>query len=456
MTIQEAYNKIVPWLEYAIVVELFTAYGTKEIALGNVGQVENQVNFLVDSNPHGLSASDAAALKQMLMEQGTELFNYYDGNINALTVRKEELAMVLPTMVQEAPDLWRDILDQSRMTDAEREYAEWEESQRALNEMLGDDLNQKTMTGIIGNMMSGEFYGIAGNPTIGARTLTGNGSVPIFQVGVETNLYSDPHIQASGQTWLQDIQLRLVELGLLGDYIGDEDRTIFTPNQLDQATIRGLRDLMSTLNRGGQYLPAAQTLLSDFKEAGLDIGGLEKALASNDTSAIAAYLSDVAASPEMKSIFHNYLVTGADNLIKEKRKLGADMQIIVTPSFQSRIADAKTTWQSITGSMMNPYLAAVAAKEIGQIYEDVQLSEGKYMSQYGTANSIYKKAQQDRITGNAPSSVVKPMSNPLDFIEQKISESITKMAVEDNAAYAEGNMQRNYGTNLWAILSNLG
>jgi len=69
---------------------------------------------------------------------------------------------------------------------------------------------------------------------------------------------------------------------------------------------------------------------------------------------------------------------------------------------------------------------------------------------------VYKKAQQDRIAGNAPSSTTKPFSDPLDIIENKIQETIMKMAVEDNAAFAAGDTQKNYGTNLWALLSSLG
>ena len=39
MTVQEAYNKILPLLEYYIVADLFTEYGAKEQAFGNEGMI---------------------------------------------------------------------------------------------------------------------------------------------------------------------------------------------------------------------------------------------------------------------------------------------------------------------------------------------------------------------------------------------------------------------------------
>ena len=451
MTVQEAYNKILPLLEYYIVADLFTEYGAKEQAFGNEGMIDNQIFQILESMPYELSQAERGELESMLKEEGMLLFNYYDNNINALTTRKEKLDIALPTLVEEAPELWRDILDQSRMTDAEREYEEWIQSQAQLNEAL----SSANMEQIIGNVMAGDFYGLVGNPSIGRRQF-GAGTIPVFQVGVETNLYADPHIGINGQTWLQDVQIALVELGFLGGFYGQEDRTIFTPNQLDEPTMRAIQDAMGMLNRSGQYLPDSQTLLDDFEKAGINTAGLEQVLESGDTGKVAEFFGSIAASPEMKNIFHNYFITGVNAMIADKKKLGADMQIIVTPSFESRLADAKSQWSSITGGMMNPYLAAVAAGEINKIYEEVQMSEGKYMSSYGTAMSVYQKAQQDRIAGNAPSSVKKPFSDPLDIIENKIQQSIMKLAVEDNAAFAAGDTQKNYGTNLWALLSSLG
>ena len=455
MTVQEAYNKILPLLEYYIVTDLFTEYGMKEQSFGNEGMIDNQILQILESMPYELSQAERSELESMLKEEGMLLFNYYDNNINALTTRKEKLDIALPTLVEDAPELWRDVLDQSRMTDAEREYEEFIQSQSAISGLLGDELTQQQMEIAIGNLMAGDFYGLMGNPTIGRRQF-GSGTIPVFQIGIETNLYADPHITQSGMTWLQDVQIGLVELGLLGDYYGDQDRTIFTPNQLDEPTKRAIQDAMGILNRSGQYLPDSETLLNDFKEAGLNTAGLEAALQSGKLEDIASFFNNVAASPEMKAIFHNYFMTGINNMINDKKKLGGDMQVIVTPSFEARVADAKSQWASITGGMMNPYLAAVAASEIDKIYRDVQMSEGKYMGPYGAAMSVYKKAQQDRIAGNAPSSTTKPFSDPLDIIENKIQETIMKMAVEDNAAFAAGDTQKNYGTNLWALLSSLG
>jgi hypothetical protein len=455
MTVQEAYNKILPLLEYYIVTDLFTEYGMKEQSFGNEGMIDNQILQILESMPYELSQAERSELESMLKEEGMLLFNYYDNNINALTTRKEKLDIALPTLVEDAPELWRDVLDQSRMTDAEREYEEFIQSQSAISGLLGDELTQQQMEIAIGNLMAGDFYGLMGNPTIGRRQF-GSGTIPVFQIGIETNLYADPHITQSGMTWLQDVQIGLVELGLLGDYYGDQDRTIFTPNQLDEPTKRAIQDAMGILNRSGQYLPDSETLLNDFKEAGLNTAGLEAVLQSGEAGQIAQFFGSVAASPEMKSIFHNYFMTGINNMINDKKKLGGDMQVIVTPSFEARVADAKSQWASITGGMMNPYLAAVAASEIDKIYRDVQMSEGKYMGPYGAAMSVYKKAQQDRIAGNAPSSTTKPFSDPLDIIENKIQETIMKMAVEDNAAFAAGDTQKNYGTNLWALLSSLG
>ena len=456
MTVQEAYNKILPLLEYYIVADLFTAQGTKEQAFLNDSSIEKQINEITSSMPYELSDAEIIELNRRLLTEGKNIFNYFDTNINALSKRKEDLDIALPTLVEEAPELWADILDQSRMTDAEREYEEWIQSQAGVAEILGNDLSQEQIQIAVANLMTGQFYGISGNPAIGRRDISGSGTIPLFTYGMETNLYSDPHIQKNGQTWLQDVQLRLIELGLLGDYVGQEDRTIFTPNQLDQATINALEDLMGTLNRSGQYLPGASQLLKDMTELGLDTGAFETALGSGDSATISQFFADVASSNDAKKLFHNYLIQGADKLIKDKKRMGADMQIIITPSYEARMADAKSQWFSLTGSMMNPYLAAVAAQEVGKIYEDVQMSEGKYMGAFGLASSIYKKAQQDRVAANAPSSVVKPMSDPLQLIEQKITETISKMAIEDNAAFSEGSTQRNYGTNLWALLSSLG
>ena len=451
MTVQEAYNKILPLLEYYIVADLFTEYGAKEQAFGNEGMIENQVFQILESMPYEFTQEQRQELESMLLTEGNLLFNYYDNNINALSRRKEDLDIALPTLVEETPELWRDILDQERMTTAEREYEEWIQSQAQLNEALSSE----NMEQIIGSVMAGDFYGLIGNPAIGRRQF-GEGTIPVFQVGVETNLYADPHIGIGGQTWLQDVQIALVELGFLGGFYGQEDRTIFTPNQLDEPTARAIRDAMGMLNRSGQYLPDSQTLLDDFKKAGLNTAGLEQVLESGDTGKVAEFFGSIAASPEMKNIFHNYFMTGVNAMIADKKKLGADMQIIVTPSFEARLADAKTQWSSITGGMMNPYLAAVAAAEIEDIYKNVQMNEGKYMSSYGAAMSVYQKAQQDRIAGNAPSSIEKPFSDPLDIIENKIQQSIMKLAVEDNAAFAAGDTQKNYGTNLWALLSSLG
>jgi len=456
MTVQEAYNKILPLLEYYIVADLFTAQGTKEQAFLNDSSIEKQINEITSSMPYELSDAEIIELNRRLLTEGKNIFNYFDTNINALSKRKEDLDIALPTLVEEAPELWADILDQSRMTDAEREYEEWIQSQAGVAEILGNDLSQQQIQIAVANLMTGQFYGISGNPAIGRRDISGSGTIPLFTYGMETNLYSDPHIQKNGQTWLQDVQLRLIELGLLGDYVGQEDRTIFTPNQLDQATINALEDLMGTLNRSGQYLPGASQLLKDMTELGLDTGAFETALGSGDSATISQFFADIASSSDAKKLFHNYLIQGADKLIKDKKRMGADMQIIITPSYEARMADAKSQWFSLTGSMMNPYLAAVAAQEVGKIYEDVQMSEGKYMGAFGLASSIYKKAQQDRVAANAPSSVVKPMSDPLQLIEQKITETISKMAIEDNAAFSEGSTQRNYGTNLWALLSSLG
>ena len=196
MTVQEAYNKILPLLEYYIVADLFTEYGAKEQAFGNEGMIENQVFQILESMPYEFTQEQRQELESMLLTEGNLLFNYYDNNINALSRRKEDLDIALPTLVEETPELWRDILDQERMTTAEREYEEWIQSQAQLNEALSSE----NMEQIIGSVMAGDFYGLVGNPAIGRRQF-GEGTIPVFQVGVETNLYADPHIGIGGQTW---------------------------------------------------------------------------------------------------------------------------------------------------------------------------------------------------------------------------------------------------------------
>ena len=139
MTVQEAYNKILPLLEYYIVADLFTEYGAKEQAFGNEGMIENQVIQILESMPYEFTQEQRQELESMLLTEGNLLFNYYDNNINALSRRKEDLDIALPTLVEETPELWRDILDQERMTTAEREYEEWIQSEAQLNEALSSE-----------------------------------------------------------------------------------------------------------------------------------------------------------------------------------------------------------------------------------------------------------------------------------------------------------------------------
>ena len=452
MTVNDAYNKILPLLEYYIVADLFSASGLQEQAFGNDSLIRTQAEEIVNSMPYNLDETEKAQLINMLTAEGKNYFTMYENNRSALTKRKEEFDIILPTLVEEQPEIWRDVLDQSRMTDAEREYEEFIQGQAALQDLYGSE----ELAAAVGSMLGSQFYGIQGSPAIGQRGFGTGGTLPIFTLGIETNLYADPHIQKNGQTWLQDIQLRLVELGLLGDYINQEDRTIYTPNQLDQPTINAMQDLMTTLNRSGQYLPSGDELIKGFVSAGIDTANIEAALASGDAAAVSRLFADVASSPKTKGLFHNYLLQGADSLIKDKRKTGMDTQIIVTPSMDARMSEAKNQWLQMTGSLMNPYLAGVAAADIAKIYEEVQLSEGRYMSPYTAAASVYKSAQQDRIKGDAPNQVVKPFSDPLELINQKVTESIAKLVIEDNQAMNQGALQQSYGTNLWRLLSSLG
>jgi len=281
-------------------------------------------------------------------------------------------------------------------------------------------------------------------------------TVPLFTFGIETNLYSDPTITNAGTTWLQDVQLALVELGLIGQYMGEgDDRTLYAVNQLDNITLAGMRDLMTTLNRSGQYLPTGSQIIKDFTDLGLDTAMLEAAL-TGESGDVVNVFNTVASSPEGKQLFHNYLLTGAQKMIADKRRTGMDTQIILTPSYDARIAEAKSQWRTITGTMMNPYLAAVAAQDIANIYEEVQLSEGEYMSPYAAAADTYIKSQKERIKGDNVDAIYKPYSDPMTTIQQKIGEAISKMSIKDNEEFVSGTVQKSYGTNLWNLLSSLG
>ena len=101
-------------------------------------------------------------------------------------------------------------------------------------------------------------------------------------------------------------------------------------------------------------------------------------------------------------------------------------------------------------------LAAVAAQDIANIYEEVQLSEGEYMSPYAAAADTYIKSQKERIKGDNVDAIYKPYSDPMTTIQQKISEAISKMSIKDNEEFVSGTVQKSYGTNLWNLLSSLG
>jgi hypothetical protein len=448
-------------LDYYIVSTLFTASGLREVTNNASKQnIQDIVNAYLDSLPPEYSADlaprDIAALSEELTAEGMELYTMYANDAALLADRKYELDIIVEQRVQEQDPMWRDITDASRMTQAEKDYEDFIAGQAELRELLGDDTNAANIKAAIGSIMAGDFYGIAGNPAIGRRGLGMSNTVPLFTFGIETNLYSDPTITNAGTTWLQDVQLALVELGLIGQYMGEgDDRTLYAVNQLDDITLAGMRDLMTTLNRSGQYLPTGSQIIKDFTDLGLDTAMLEAAL-TGESGDVVNVFNTVASSPEGKQLFHNYLLTGAQKMIADKRRTGMDTQIILTPSYDARIAEAKSQWRSITGTMMNPYLAAVAAQDIANIYEEVQLSEGEYMSPYAAAADTYIKSQKERIKGDNVDAIYKPYSDPMTTIQQKIGEAISKMSIKDNEEFVSGTVQKSYGTNLWNLLSSLG
>lgn len=449
-------------LDYYIVSALFTASGLREVTnAASEENIRNIVNDYLDSLPSEYSSvlapRDIAALSDELTAEGVELYQTYVNDAALLQERKYELDIIVEQRTVEQDPMWRDITDTSRMTQAEKDYEEFLKSQAALTELLGDDVSMANIKTAVSSIIAGEFYGIIGNPAIGRRGLDTSNTIPLFTYGIETNLYADPHMNATGNsTWLQDVQLALIELGLIGQFMGEgNDRSIYAVNQLDEVTLAGIRDLMTTLNRSGDYLPTSAQIIQDFTELGLDTAMLEAALTGEATDVVDVF-NTVASSQAGKELFHNYLLEGANKLIRDKKKLGMDTQIILTPSYDARIADAKETWRGITGGIMNPYLAAVAADDIRRIYEEVQLSEGEYMSPYGAAAKAYQEGQKARIEGDTSNPIYKPYSDPMTTIQQKINQAITTMAVKDNEEFVSGTVQKSYGTNLWNLLSTLG
>lgn len=457
---------LLPELEYYVVGDLFTAMNVPEeegfmLTTDAEDKLRQWINSAVSSIPAPYSSEipprELAALKQQLFIEAMDMYEVYKNDASALYQRKYELEITLENLADQNVELdpmWRDVTDAIRMTDAEKEYESFIQRQAELNQLAGDPAVWQA----VGSLMEGIYWGIEGSPAIGQRNFGAGGTIPLFTVGLETNLYADTILNQNGMTWLQDIQVALVELGLIGQYEGaGDDRTLYAVNQLDDVTLRGIQELMSILNRSGTYLPTSDQLVRDMLNLGIDTALLDAALAGGDTQTIGQIFQSIAQSKEGKQLFHQYLLDGANKLIQDKGRTGMDTQVILLPSQQARISEAKTTWREITGTQMNPYLAAVAAEDIRNIYEQVQSSEGDYMGPYSQAAYLYEQQQKSRIKNPYQADTIyKPYSDPMTIINQKISDAIINMAIKDNEEFVSGNVQRSYGTNLWNILTSLG
>ena len=463
--IEELKSILLPELEYYIVGDLFTAINTPEqesaVSINAEDSLRQWINSAVSSIPAPYSSEipprELAALKQQLFLEAMDMFEVYKNDASALYQRKYELEITLQSLAEQSEDLdpmWRDVTDALRMTQGEKDYETFIQRQAELNQLAGDP----AIWAAVGSLMDGQYWGIVGNPAIGQRNFGAGGTIPLFTVGLETNLYADSILNQNGMTWLQDIQVALIELGLIGQYEGTgDDRTLYAVNQLDDVTLRGIQELMGILNRSGTYLPTSDQLVRDMLNLGIDTAILDEALAGGDPAAISSVFQTIAQSKEGKQLFHQYLLDGANKLIQDKGRTGMDTQVILLPSEQARISEAKTKWREITGTQMNPYLAAVAAEDIRNIYEQVQSSEGDYMGPYSQAAYLYEQQQKSRVKNPyLTDTIYKPYSDPMTIINQKIADAITNMAIKDNEEFVSGNVQRSYGTNLWNILTSLG
>lgn len=463
--IEELKKIILDEMEMYIISSFFGAFDNPEtetvMPIDADGLLRQWLNSSIDSRvakyTKDIPPREIAALKDQLFIEGMEMFDVYKNDRASLYQRKYELEIKLEALASQSEELdpmWRDITDALRMTDAEKDYETFIQRQAELNQLAGDP----AIWAAVGSLMDGQYWGIVGNPAIGQRNFGAGGTIPLFTVGLETNLYADSILNQNGMTWLQDIQVALIELGLIGQYEGTgDDRTLYAVNQLDDVTLRGIQELMGILNRSGTYLPTSDQLVRDMLNLGIDTAILDEALAGGDPAAISSVFQTIAQSKEGKQLFHQYLLDGANKLIQDKGRTGMDTQVILLPSEQARISEAKTKWREITGTQMNPYLAAVAAEDIRNIYEQVQSSEGDYMGPYSQAAYLYEQQQKSRVKNPyLTDTIYKPYSDPMTIINQKIADAITNMAIKDNEEFVSGNVQRSYGTNLWNILTSLG
>ena len=418
--------------------------------------LEKVIDDMVDSyaSDTDLIPREVQALKSEVMQWAEAQLEMYDANPNAVEDQRVEYGITFDE--DGPPEVTTD-----ELSDSERDYAEFEEESRTRQEFLEN--NQGVLENAIASLLTQPFYGIEGEPSVGRRNIYGQGTMPIYGEGIEANLYADSMIGPGGSSALQEVQLLLLEVGLLGFQTGQMDLRQFTPNQLDASTTTAIQSAMALLNRNGEYLPSISQLLKDFEALGLDTSLLEavnKATAGTQTSAdastsVAAAMQSLAQSKEGKELFHSYFITGLQKLAKDRKEAGAKATLIELPSQQALIANARAQWSSMTQSMMNPYLAAVAADEMAKIYEDVQKSEAAHMFSSSTAD-LYKQAQEARIKGEAVYTVESPYSDPQQMINDKVQNLLTSMAISDEKSMYEGAVNNSYGTNLWNILSSLG
>ena len=442
-------------LDKYIVTSLFTESNT-QTTYGSAGlsaidlAIQKYVDIELGKVDFEVTAEDRAQLIEYLTTFGREQYQMYRNDNGALLDSKMEYGYI---------EDFREPLD--TLSDTEQDAAEFEAQLEAQRNLYLDPENQAKLAAAMNNILSGTFYGVSEQyrTNIGAKGFgTESLTTPLFQQGVESNIYSDLVMTSDGMTRLQDVQLLLIELGFLGTQRGDEDRTIFEVNQLDSATSGAIVEAMSFMNRqGAPYLPSTKQVIEDFKKLGVDTSILEDIAAGNTEFDIAKYYESVAGSAEGKQLFHNYFVTGLQKMITDKKNLGLDLNVIQLPSHEANLSAAKSEWAAITGNLMNPYLAAVAAQDINNIWMDVQRGEGAYMDSDSTANIAYKTALKEAVRGDkSVEEVIKPFSDPYSMIEQKTRELVTKMAIEDNRAFVEGAVNNSYGTNLWNVLSALG
>jgi len=440
-------------LDKYIVTSLFTAANRQTTGTRpGIASIDLAVQRFVDIElgkvDFEVTVEDRAQLIEYLNSFGREQYQIYRDDDAILNEAKEEYGYIEDTT---------EPID--RLSDTEIDAAEFEKNlaeQQALN---ADPEAQAKIAQAMNNILSGSFYGVAGEATIGARGFGSDSlTTPLYQIGLENNIYSDLVMTADGMTRLQDVQLLLIELGFLGTTRGDQDRTIFEVNMLDGSTVAAIQEAMGFLNRqGAPYLPSTKEVIEDFKRLGVDVSMLEDIAAGADAIDIAKYYETVAGSEEGKKLFHNYFIQGLQKLITDKDNLGLDLTILQVPSEQAHLSQARAEWAGITGNLMNPYLAAVAAQDINNIWLDVQRGEGQFMDSDSIGSIAYKQALKEAVRGDKQvDEVIKPFSDPYTIIEQKTREYITKMAIEDNKPFVEGAVNNSYGTNLWNVLSALG